>query len=137
MKLPFLARLLALGAGALDFTTGLGLVFLPAAVLPLMRVPIPADADALVFLRFVGAFVAAVGASYLWAWLRRRTHELRAVFTFTIFFRLAAGSFSAVAIARGWLSPAWLSVPLTDFGLVAAQLWLLRQPIWTDETARL
>jgi hypothetical protein len=133
MKLFPLARLLALGAGALDFITGLGLVFFPSALLTLMRVPVPSD-EALVFLRFVGAFVAAVGASYLWAWLQRRAHHLRAVFTFTIFFRLAAGGFSAVAIARGWLSPAWISVPLTDLSLVAVQLWLLRQPIWSDET---
>ncbi len=133
MKLFPLARLLALGAGALDFTTGLGLVFFPAALLPLMRVPVPSD-EALVFLRFVGAFVAAVGASYLWAWLQRRAQPVQAVFTFTIFFRLAAGIFSTVAIARGWLSAAWLSVPLTDLGLVAVQLWLLRQPIWSDDS---
>jgi hypothetical protein len=132
MKLPSLARLLALGAGTLDFSTGLGLVFFPFALLPLMRVSVPSE-EALVYLRFVGAFVAAVGASYLWAWSRRGMHDLRAMFAFTIFFRLSAGSFSAVAIACGWLSTAWLSVPVTDFALVAVQLWLLRRPIWSDE----
>jgi hypothetical protein len=134
MKLLPLARLLALGAGSLDFATGLGLAFFPARLLPVMRVPVPPD-NALVFLRFVGAFVAAVGACYLWAWFRRRALHLRFAFTFTLFFRLAAGGFSAVAIALGWLSPAWLSVPVTDLALVAVQLWLLRQPIWFDETA--
>lgn len=129
-----IARLLALTAGLMDFATGLGLVFFPAQLLPLMRVSVPA-ADALVFLRFVGAFVAAVGASYLWAWSRRDTAHLRFVFAFTILFRLAAGTYSAVAIARGWLPPMWLSVPATDLFLVAAQLWLLRQPtLWYHET---
>jgi hypothetical protein len=135
MKLLAIALLFTLAAGAIDFATGLGIVFFPAQLLPLMRVSVPTD-DALVFLRFVGAFVAAVGASYLWAWSRRDTASLRFVFAFTILFRFAAGTYSAVAIARGWLPPMWLSVPVTDLLLVAAQLWLLRQPIWSDETAR-
>jgi hypothetical protein len=134
MKLLPLARLFTLTAGAMDFATGIGLVFFPAQLLPLMRVATPAP-DALVFLRFVGAFVAAVGASYLWAWSRRDTASLRFVFAFTIIFRLAAGTYSAVAIACGWLPPMWLSVPATDLALVAAQLWLLRQPkLWSHET---
>ncbi|MGC4074567.1 MAG: DUF4345 family protein [Nibricoccus sp.] len=135
MKLFPIARLFALAAGLLDFATGVALVFFPAQLLPLMRVTVPTD-DALVFLRFVGAFVAAVGASYLWAWSRRDPAHLRFVFTFTVIFRFAAGTYSAAAITRGWLSPAWLSVPVTDLVLVCAQLWLLRQPIWSDETAR-
>jgi hypothetical protein len=136
MKLLPLARLFTLTAGAMDFATGLGLVFFPAQLLPLMRVSLPTP-DALVFLRFVGAFVAAVGATYLWAWSRRDTASLRFVFAFTIIFRFAAGTYSAVAIARGWLPLMWLSVPATDLFLVAAQLWLLRQPqLWSDENPR-
>ena len=118
-----LANLLALSAGALDFCTGLGLVFFPASILPLMRVAVP-EGDALVFLRFVGAVVGAVGASYLWA-LLRGGGRLRAVLEFTIVFRLSAGAFTAVALLRGWLPPAWISVPVTDFALVFVQAWLL------------
>ena len=44
------------------------------------------------------AFVAA-----LLAWLRGGAGRLRAVLEFTLTFRLAAGGFSAVAIALGWL----------------------------------
>ncbi|ATC64164.1 hypothetical protein CMV30_09460 [Nibricoccus aquaticus] len=131
-----LLRLFTLAAGLMDFLTGLGLVFFPAQLLPLMRVATPAP-DALVFLRFVGAFVGAVGATYLWAFLRNHRAYLRAVFELTIPFRLAAGAYSATAIALGWLPPVWLSVPATDFALVAAQLWLLRQPrLWSDENPR-
>ncbi len=128
-RLNQLAVGLALGAGALDFCTGLGLVAAPALMLRLMGMKeIFGD---LVYLRFVGAFVCAVGFSYLWALRRRQLSGdpslLRATLEITIIFRLAAGSFGAWAILRGWLMPAWASVPATDFFLAAAQGWLLRQ----------
>lgn len=126
------ARGLALGAGLLDGATGLGLVFAPAIVLGLMGAPVPGE-EALVYLRWVGAFVTAVGASYLVARVAGGGERLRSVLEFTIGFRLAAGLFSAFAIARGWLGPAWVSVPVTDFGLVVAQVWLLRKGAGRDE----
>jgi len=125
------ARRLALGAGAMDLGTGLGLVFAPGLALSFMGVAAPGT-DALVFLRWVGAFVGAVGASYLLAWLRGGTGRLRAVLEFTITFRLAAGGFSAAAIALGWLPLAWVSVPITDLALVVVQLGLLRKGGWDD-----
>ena len=129
-----LAVALAYTAGALDFCTGLGLVLRPALLLRLMGVK-EVFGD-LVYLRFVGAFVFAVGASYLWALRRRRTSGdaalLRATLEITIIFRLAAGSFGAWAVLNGWLVPAWASVPLTDFALAAAQGWLLRAGAFRD-----
>jgi hypothetical protein len=92
---------LSLFAGGLDTCTGLGLVFLPGLVLPLMRVPQPTG-DGLVYLRFVGAFVAAVGATYLWA-LAAPRERLRVVLGATVLFRLAAGGYSLV---RGGGRPA-------------------------------
>lgn len=126
-KLNQLAVWTALGAGGLDFCTGLGLVAAPALMLRMMGMnEIFGD---LVYLRFVGAFVWAVGFSYLWAWRRRQLTGdatlLRATLEITIIFRLAAGSFGAWAIMRGWLMPAWVSVPVTDFLLAAVQGWLL------------
>jgi hypothetical protein len=118
------ARRLALGAGLLDFGTGLGLAFLPAKVLPLMRVPTPSD-EALVYLRFVGVFVAAVGASYLLAIPGGRRSRLRSILEFTLIFRLAAGVFATVAIGNGWLALAWAGVPAADFALLGIQLWLI------------
>ena len=114
---------LSLFAGGLDTCTGLGLVFLPGLVLPLMRVPLPTG-DGLVYLRFVGAFVAAVGATYLWA-LAAPRERLRVVLGATVLFRLAAGGYSLAAVVGGQLGLAWVSVPATDFALVIAQLWLL------------
>jgi hypothetical protein len=125
-----IARGLALGAGLLDFFTGLGLVFLPALTLRLMGVT-PAAGAAETYLRFLGVFVGLVGFSYLWA-LRRGPAVLRQVFALTVFFRLAAGSFGVWALATGRLEPAWASVPVTDFALAAAQAWLLRSGVFQD-----
>lgn len=117
-----LARVLALVAGGMDFATGVGMVLWPTLTLSLMLVP---GAEALIYARFVGVFVGAVGASYLLAWLSGQQEQLRGVLRFTLPFRLGAGSYCAVAVAVGWLSPMWLSVTAVDFGLVAAQIWLL------------
>lgn len=131
-SLTRVARGLALVAGLLDAATGLGLVFAPVLVLGLMGVSAP-GAEALVYLRWVGAFVAAVGASYLIALVAGGGARLRNVLEFTIGFRVAAGLFSAVAIARGWLAPVWVSVPATDFALAVVQGWMLRKGVGHDE----
>jgi len=123
MKHESLARLLALAAGAADFVSGLGLVFAPVLTLTLMRIPVPGS-EALAYVRFVGAFVAAVGASYLWA-LHVPELRLRPVLGFTILFRAFVGSFALVASLTGLLPTAWLLITAADYGLAAAQLWLL------------
>lgn len=120
---------LALGAGGLDLATGLGLVVAPAFVLGLMGAAAPGP-EALVYLRWIGAFVAAVGFSYLWALGRRDVALLRHTLELTIWFRLAAGLYSAWAIATGRLPVIWASVPATDFALAAAQGWLLRRGVF-------
>jgi hypothetical protein len=120
---------LALAAGGLDLGTGLGLVVAPAPLLSLMGVAVP-GAEALVYLRWIGAFVAAVGFSYLWALSRRDVTLLRHVLEFTIWFRLAAGFYSAYAVATGGLSAVWASVPATDLALAATQAWLLRRGVF-------
>src|SRR3954463_12781651 len=101
-KLERIAVWLALGAGGLDFCTGLSLVFAPALALKLMGVA-PLGAEALVYLRWIGAFVWAVGFSYLWALWRREVVLLRSAVELTVWFRLAAGGYSAWAIATGLL----------------------------------
>lgn len=119
------AQRLAAVAGLLDLGAGLGIVFLPVLTLRLMLVAVP-GAEALVYVRFVGVFVAAIGASYLYA-LGRGGGALRGVFGFTVPFRLGAGAFCAVMVTRGELAPMWLIVTLADLGLVVAQVWFLRQ----------
>jgi hypothetical protein len=132
MKTLNLARGLALIAGAMDAATGAGLVLLPEWTLRCMSVDAP-GAEALVFLRWVGAFVGAVGSSYLVALARGGAGRLREVFVTTLLFRAAAGGFCTVAVAGGALEPRWITVALTDGALVAAQIWLLRRGGWADE----
>jgi len=119
-------RMLALGAGMMDFLTGLGLVSAPALTLRLMLVPVP-EPSALIFVRFVGVFVGAVGAIYLLAGMRRDRADLVAAFRLTLPFRFGAGTFCAVAVITGSLAPMWLSVSAADLGLVMAQVVLLRR----------
>jgi hypothetical protein len=101
----------------------------PALMLRLMFVPVP-GAEALVYLRWLGAFVMAVGASYLWALGRKDAVLLRHTLELTVIFRIAAGLFSTWALMSGLLPPMWTNVPVTDFGLAAAQIWLLRRGVF-------
>lgn len=128
-KLEQIAVWLALGAGGLDLCTGIGLVFAPLLALKLMGAA-PIGIEAIVFLRWIGAFVGAVGFSYLWSLWRRDVALLRAALELTIWFRLAAGSYSAWAVATGALPLIWISVPMTDFALAVAQTWLLRRGVF-------
>jgi hypothetical protein len=132
MKVQQVAWWLALGAGSMDFCTGLGLIFAPKMMVTLMGVALP-GVETVVWVRWVGAFVWAVGGSYLLALALGGAARLRMVLEFTILFRFAAGVVSAVAIIMGWLAPAWASVPVTDLALVAAQAWLLRKGGWDHE----
>ena len=123
-----LARGFGLAAGLMDFTTGVGLVAVPALTLHAMGVATP-GAEALTFVRFVGAFVGAVGASYLVALASGRLDRLWAVFRVTTLFRVAAGSFVAWAVATGQLEARWLTVTATDIVIAAAQVWFAgREP---------
>ena len=128
-KLEQLAVWLALGAGGLDFCTGLALVFVPAFALKLMGAA-PLGAEALVYLRWIGAFVGAVGFSYLWSLWRSDVALLRAALELTVWFRLAAGGYSAWAVVTGALPLIWVSVPVADFALAAVQVWLLLRGVF-------
>jgi hypothetical protein len=114
-------------AGGMDAITGPWLVFAPASALAAMGVE---PEDDTLFVSWVGAFVGAVGWSYLWAlwrwWKRGDTAFLRSIWRVTILFRLAAGTFCAAQIAADLLDFAWFTVPLADFLLAGIQIWLLR-----------
>src|SRR5690606_4992974 len=61
-------RWLCLLAGGMDGASGLLLIFAPALALRLMGVP-AIGGEALIFIRFIGAFVFGVGMLYGVAWL--------------------------------------------------------------------
>ncbi len=125
-------RALAFAAGAMDLGTGLGLVTMPAWTLARLGVAAP-GAEALVFLRWVGVFVGAVGTTYLVALARGGRARLRMALESTLLFRGAAGTYCGVMVLLGALGPRWLTVTAADLGLVAAQAWLLWRGGWDDD----
>ena len=119
-----LARIVAACAGLMDSLTGVGLMLAPVLTLRAMAVPAPGP-EALIYVRFVGCFVGAVGGSYLLALRRGGRRELRAMLGYTLIFRLAAGLFTAAAVLTGTLTLPWLSVTVTDLALAGFQTWML------------
>jgi hypothetical protein len=121
-------RLLCLGAGLMDSSSGLLLMFAPALALKLMVVPVP-SAEALVFVRFVGAFVFAVGMVYLAAFARQFLCADHAFVRYTLvatgWIRLNVCLFSGTMILLGSLSWQWATVPVTDGALALIQFALV------------
>jgi hypothetical protein len=120
--------LYAVAAGACDLSTGLLLIATPFTVLGLMGVAATPEASASgVYLRYIGTFVAAVGASYLYPFLLRDgARRLPTVLEVTALVRGAVALFVATAVATRSLAPAWLLVAAVDGGLGVFQIWLLR-----------
>lgn len=124
LKLMRAARGYAVIVGAMDALTGLGLIAAPLVTLGWMGASAPA-ADAVEYVRFIGVFVAAVGASYLWIAAAQAPAVFRAGLGMTLFFRLGAGGFALTAVLRGAFDAGWLVVGATDLCCVAAQAWFL------------
>jgi hypothetical protein len=138
------ARLLAALAGGLDFLSGCTLMLKPVWALRLMLLPVP-GAEGLVYVRFVGVFVATIGLSYLlalagawWSTVRHKEESvvrgLRALFGFTLPFRLTVGTFCLVGVVQGWLPFMWIMVTVADYVLIVLQLWLLFSR-WREDEA--
>jgi hypothetical protein len=120
------AALFCLLAGGGDAATGLLLVAAPALVLRLLGIARPAGD--LVFLRFVGVFVACVGLAYLYPWLSqgaRWDRRLAAAIEMTAGFRLAVALFLGTAVTAGELELPWAAVGAYDALVATAQLGLL------------
>lgn len=115
-------------AGVCDTLTGALLLVAPVRTLGLMGVAaIPTDT---VWLRWIGAFVAGVGLSYLYPFFlssARRARRLAVVLESTALIRLVVAAFVGTAIARGLLEGGWVSVFVTDLTLALAQLAMLRR----------
>lgn len=112
----------------MDALSGLLLMSFPLMALQWMRVPSPPE-EAVVFVQFVGAFVFAIGMTYLFAWLdqqiRRRLVFTRHMLVMTGWVRLVICAFTLKAILQGGLSVSWLSVPVTDGLLAVLQFGIL------------
>ena len=127
------AALFCLLAGGGDAATGLLLVAAPALVLRLLGIARPAGD--LVFLRFIGVFVACVGLAYLYPWLSegaRRDRRLAAAVEMTAGFRLAVALFLGAAVTAGELELPWAAVGAYDALVAVAQLGLLARGVFGD-----
>lgn len=122
---------LLVAAGLSDLGTGLALIAAPGLVLALLGIagPSPAVGGA-AYLRFVGAFVAGVGACYLYPFLpglAPRPGRLAVVAEVTALVRGGIALFLVGAALAGALPASWLLVAGFDAALAAAQVWMLRR----------
>ncbi len=120
---------LCLLLGSTDALTGVLLMLLPVWTLKMMWVP-SVSPDAVVFIRYIGAFVFSVGGLYIFALLSvlfvlGRARAIRSILLTTAWVRMIIFLFTAVALLSGQLGLAWISVPLFDGMLAGVQLWLV------------
>jgi hypothetical protein len=123
MNRKSLVRFWSIAVGGMDAVTGLLLVFVPGFVISLLRIPAPSG-DGLVFLSWVGVFVAGVGFSYGFA--LRGGKEAATVWKFTAMIRLFVGTFLIWKIASGELVPAWIVVAISDAFVGLVQIFAIR-----------
>lgn len=116
-------------AGFSDTSTGALLIAAPVFTIRAMGLTVPQDATP--FLSFIGAFVLAVGLSYLYgALLIRRTsgvHRLEAVWLLTAIIRSSVAIFVLAAVLKGTLAPGWLTIAIFDGICVVIQARGLRR----------
>ena len=119
----------------MDAGTGMLMIVAPEFTLHLMRVPPPHPA-AMVFVSWIGAFVAAVGCAYFVAPRRlpdaTACARLATVWRVTTIARGLVAVFVTWRVAGGLLPAEWLTVALTDAVIAAVQFTWLRAGIARD-----
>jgi hypothetical protein len=116
-------------AGVSDASTGVLLIAAPLFTIRMMGMTVPRDAAP--FLSFIGAFVLAVGLSYLYgALLIHRAGgapRLEAVWLLTAIIRSSVAIFVLAAVIAGTLSAGWLTIAVFDGICVLIQARGLRR----------
>lgn len=120
----------SLAVGAMDAVTGLMLVFVPGLVLSLLMIEAP-SAEAMIYLRWIGVFVMAVGLSYGIA-LGGCPERGETVWLITALVRGMVAVFLIVQIVGGKMDPAWAVVAMSDGAVAVAQLAILRFGWWKE-----
>jgi hypothetical protein len=124
-------------AGVSDASTGALLIVAPVFTVRMMRLSVPYDATP--FLSFIGAFVLAVGLSYLYgALLIHRTGgvpRLEAVWLLTAIIRSSVAIFVMAAVLSGTLAIGWITIALFDGICVVIQARGLRRG-WLSHVTR-
>ena len=120
----------SVAVGSMDAITGLLLIFMPGLVLQLLRIEAPSP-DAMVFLKWIGVFVMAVGLSYGLA-LGKHRGAGEAVWMFTSIVRILVAVFLTIQISADVLAPAWVLVALSDGVVALVQMVILRKGWWRE-----
>lgn len=126
MTMKPLAIWVSVLALVMDGATGALLILAPGVALQLMGLD-PAQAPP-AYLRFIGAFVFAVGILYGVAWrafIAERYVEWSVVWIATAWIRLCVGCTVFGLVLSGSLAVGWSSVPAADLGLGTFQFWYL------------
>jgi hypothetical protein len=124
-RLQFL-YLWSVAVGAMDACTGLLLIFVPEFTLRMMGVA--AHPEALVFISWMGVFIAAVGMSY--GLVFRGGREATTVWSFTSVVRLMVTVYLTWKISIGELPVSWGLVAIADGIVSVGQLIILRAGWW-------
>lgn len=123
-------------AGLSDATTGALLIAAPMFTIRMMGLAVPQDAAPI--LSFIGAFVLAVGLSYLYGALLVRNCDaprLEAVWLLTALIRSSVAIFVLAAVVSGTLAPEWLTIAVFDGICALIQARGLRKG-WLSHVAR-
>ena len=109
--------------GCSDTLTGALLVVAPGFTLRLMQLRVPEES--LVFLSFIGAFVFAVGLSFLYgayiAFQGESKTKIEVVWLLTAFTRASVAIFVVQQVLALTLDPGWLTVAAADSTCVLIQ----------------
>lgn len=127
-RLKFL-KFWSVAVGSMDAVTGLLLIFVPALVLKLLGIEVPSS-DALVFVSWMGVFIAGVGLSYGMALGKRSRGET--VWAFTAMIRILVAVFLTVRILDGTLALNWGLVGVCDGIVGVSQIVILRLGWWKE-----
>ncbi len=127
-RLKFI-KLWSVAVGSMDAMTGLALIFVPSLVLKLLGIE-PPSADALVFLSWMGVFIAGVGLSYAMALGKRTCGET--VWAFTAMIRIMVAIFLTTRILNGGLAANWGLVGGCDGLVGVVQIVILRLGWWRE-----
>lgn len=119
----------SVAVGAMDALTGLLLILLPELVLKLLGIAQPSP-DALIYLSWIGVFVAGTGLSYAMALGRRSRAET--VWAFTAMVRILVAVFLTVHLLDGSLSASWGIVAGCDGIVGVLQVVILRMGWWKE-----
>jgi hypothetical protein len=116
-------------AGVSDASTGALLIAAPVFTVRMMGLSVPRDATP--FLSFIGAFVLAVGLSYLYGALLIHRNggipRLEAVWLLTAIIRSSVAIFILAAVLSGTLPAGWLTIAVFDGICVLIQARGLRK----------